>query len=88
MHYFAHQGVRKDENVRTTISLDPDIAAEVDRMHRQEGLGRSEAINTLARRGMAAAKAQAPYEFNPRPLRALIDLTNIAEVLDMTESGC
>ena len=57
-------------------------------MHRQEGLGRSEAINTLARRGMAAAKAQAPYEFNPRPLRALIDLTNIAEVLDMTERGC
>ena len=58
-------------------------------MHRQEGLGRSEAINTLARRGMAAAKTEAPYEFNPRPLRALIDLAgDIAEVLDMTERGC
>ena len=74
--------------MRTTVSLDPDIAAEVDRMHRQEGLGRSEAINTLARRGMAAAKTQAPYDFNPRPLHALIDLTNIAAVLETTERGC
>lgn len=71
--------------MRTTISLDPDIAAEVDRLHRQEGLGRSEAVNALARRGMVTAKVQAPYEFNPRPLRALIDLTNIAEVLEMIE---
>ncbi len=71
--------------MRTTIALDPDIEAEVERLRRHEGLGLSEAVNTLARRGMVPSTREAPYEFEPRPLRALIDLTNIAEVLDMIE---
>ena len=73
--------------MRTTIALDPDVEAEVERLRRQEGLGLSEAVNTLARRGMVPTQRQPPYEFKPRPLHALIDLTNIAEVLDMIEEG-
>lgn len=73
--------------MRTTIALDPDIEAEVERLRRQEGLGLSEAVNTLARRGMVPSQREAPYEFNPRSLHALIDLTNIAEVLDIIEGG-
>jgi hypothetical protein len=73
--------------MRTTISLDPDIEAEVERLRRQEGLGVSEAVNTLARRGMVPIHQQPPYEFKPRPLQALIDLTNIAEVLEIIEDG-
>ena len=69
--------------MRTTIALDPDIEAEVERLRRQEGLGLSEAVNTLARRGMVPSQREAPYEFNPRSLHALIDLTNIAEVLSL-----
>lgn len=71
--------------MRTTIALDPDIEAEVDRLRRQEGLGLSEAVNTLARRGLVPNQRETPYEFNPRPLHALIDLTNIADVLEMIE---
>ncbi len=73
--------------MRTTISLDPDVEAEVERLRREQGLGLSEAVNSLARRGMVPTPAQPPYEFNPRPLHALIDLTNIAEVLEMIEDG-
>lgn len=71
--------------VRTTIALDADVAAEVDRLRRTEGVGISEAVNALARRGMVPTPRDAPYEFTPQPLRALIDLTNVAEVLEMIE---
>lgn len=71
--------------MRTTIALDPDIAAEVERLRRQQGLGLSEAVNSLARRGMIPAKKQEPYAMNPRPLGFKIDVTNVAEVLEMLE---
>ena len=70
--------------MRTTIALDPDIEAEVERLRRQEGLGLSEAVNTLARRGLVPVHHEAPFVFDP-PLRALIDLTNISEVIEMIE---
>lgn len=73
--------------MRTTISLDPDIEAAVERLRRKDGLGLSEAVNALARRGMVPDAPQEPYVFVPRPLTALIDLTNIAEVLEMIEEG-
>ena len=71
--------------MRTTIALDPDVEAEVERMRRQEGLGLSEAVNALARRGLVPTTREAPFEFTPPPLRGLIDLTNISEVLEMIE---
>lgn len=73
--------------MRTTISLDADVVAEVERLRREQGLGLSEAINALARRGLVPDAAQEPYRFEPTPLRALIDLTNVAEVLDLIEEG-
>lgn len=71
--------------MRTTVSLDPDVEAEVERLRRATGLGLSEAVNTLARRGMVPAKQQAPYTMNPRPLGLKIDITNVAEVLEMLD---
>lgn len=38
--------------MRRTVTLDPDVAAEVERLRREEGLGLSEAVNKLARFGM------------------------------------
>jgi hypothetical protein len=71
--------------MRTTISLDPDIEAEVERLRRADGLGLSEAVNTLARRGMVPAKQHTPYTMNPRSLGLKIDVTNVAEVLEMLD---
>ena len=72
-------------SMRTTISLDPDIEAEVERLRRQQGLGLSEAVNSLARRGMVPTKRDQPYAMNPRPLGFKIDVTNVAEVLAMLD---
>lgn len=38
--------------VRTTVVIDSDVASEIERL-RREGMGLSEALNLLARRGMA-----------------------------------
>jgi hypothetical protein len=71
--------------MRTTISLDPDVKAEVERLRRQKGLGLSEAVNSLARRGMVPLKRDEKYAMSPRPLGFKIDVTNVAEVLDMLD---
>jgi hypothetical protein len=71
--------------MRTTISLDPDVEAEVERLRREQGLGLSEAVNSLARRGMVPMRRAKPYTMNPRPLGLKIDVTNVAEVLDMLD---
>ena len=71
--------------MRTTIALDPDIEAEVERLRREEGLGLSEAVNVLARRGMVPTKQAHPYAMSPRPMGAKIDVDNIGEVLDLLD---
>ncbi|CAN5172536.1 hypothetical protein BH20ACT3_BH20ACT3_08500 [soil metagenome] len=39
--------------MRTTVTLADDVAVAVDSLRREEGLGTSEAVNALARRGLA-----------------------------------
>lgn len=72
--------------MRTTITVAPDVAAEMERLRREEGLGPSEALNTLARRGMTA-RADAPqrYELKPVSMGMRIDVTNIGDVLDLLD---
>ena len=37
--------------MRTTVNLDDDVSAALDRLRRERGLGRSEAVNELVRSG-------------------------------------
>lgn len=73
--------------MRTTVSIAEDVSAEIERMRRKDGLGLSEALNLLARRGIAASSsAAAPYTHSSRPMTARIDISNTAEVLDLLDS--
>lgn len=71
--------------MRTTITVAPDVAAEMERLRREEGLGPSDALNLLARRGMAAPRAD--YVYTPRSFKmgARVDYTNIGEILDLLD---
>jgi metal-responsive CopG/Arc/MetJ family transcriptional regulator len=72
--------------VRTTVRLDEDVAAALDRLRRERGIGLSEAINDLIRSGLAAAKpARKPFRQRTYPMGVKIDLTNIGEVLEHLE---
>ena len=71
--------------MRTTVTIADDVYAEMERLRREEGLGPSEALNLLARRGMTAPRTDYVYVHRSYPLGAKVDLTNIGEVLDMLD---
>lgn len=76
--------------MRTTVNLTPDLEAEVARLRREEGLGTSEAIVLLARRGLRQGpQAQQSDRFVQRtaPLHARVDVSNIGEVLDLLDEA-
>ncbi len=73
--------------MRTTLTLDPDVAAAVERLRRDEGIGPSEAVNRLVRRGLLVAGEGARPAYRPVPLDLgiRVDVTNIGEVLDLLD---
>ena len=73
--------------MRTTVVIDSDVAAEIEHL-RRTGLGLSEALNLLARRGMAASGGAppVPYQHHSAPIGLKIDVTNIADVLDLLDN--
>jgi hypothetical protein len=69
--------------MRTTVTLEPDVAAALERMRRERGLGLSEAVNELVRRGLVNEKRRPrPFKQKTYPLGAKLDLTNIGRVLE------
>jgi hypothetical protein len=72
--------------MRTTVTLDRDISAEVKRLRRTEGIGTSEAINRLARAGLTKPRETRPFRQRSVHMgELLIDVTNVAEALDIAE---
>jgi hypothetical protein len=72
--------------MRTTVTFDDDVAAAIERLRRERSVGLSELVNELVRRGLAAG-AQPPRPFRQRtaPLGLRIDVTDVAEALDLLE---
>lgn len=71
--------------MRTTFTLDQDVAVEVERMRREEGIGLSEAVNRLIRRGLVSPRSQTSYEHRPTSLGLRVDVTDIGAVLDLLD---
>lgn len=69
--------------MRTTVVIDGDVAAEIERL-RREGMGLSEALNLLARRGMArgASAGSGKYKHRTSRIGLKVDVQSIAVVLD------
>ena len=73
--------------MRTTVVIDSDVAAEIERL-RREGMGLSQALNLLARRGMTRgpeSKTTEKYKHRASRIGLKLDVTNIADVLDMLD---
>jgi hypothetical protein len=73
--------------VRTTVVLEPDVQAAVDRIRRDEGIGVSEALNRLARAGLARGPAARRKRFVQRTARLgiRIDLTSVEDALEQLD---
>jgi Ribbon-helix-helix protein, copG family len=72
-------------DVRTTVTLDADVAAAVERLRREQGIGLSEAINALIRAGLAVPAQRRRFRQRSADLGLRMDVSNIGEALDLLE---
>jgi hypothetical protein len=76
-------------DVRTTLTLDDDVAAKLKALSRRTGRAFRDVVNETLRRGLVtpAPQAREPFRVKARDLglRPGIDLDNIGELLDRIE---
>jgi Arc/MetJ family transcription regulator len=72
-------------SVRTTITLDDDVSAAVERLRRERDLGLSEAVNELIRAGLSVRPRKRRFQQKSEPIGLRIDVTNVAEALELAE---
>lgn len=68
--------------MRTTVSLDPDVAAAVEALRRERNIGLSDAVNELVRVGLRVPAQQTTFVQRTADLGLRIDVSNVAEALD------
>jgi hypothetical protein len=73
--------------MRTTVTLDDDVAAAVSRLRRERGVGMSEAVNQLARAGLTVKRARPRFRQRSAPLNLQIDVTNVTEALEQLDGA-
>ena len=73
--------------MRTTIRLDDDVAAALERVRRERGLGLSAAINELVRAGLGASRPRRAFRQRSHDLGLRVDVSNVAEVLDLLDGA-
>ena len=73
--------------MRTTVEFDDDTAKEVQRLRRDKGLGVSEAVNELIRRGLLPREPGTPFRQRTHHLGLQIDVANVAEALETIEGA-
>ena len=77
--------------MRTTLTLDEDVAAKIKAEARKSGRSFRETVNDALRRGLSSAKTgskREPFRVVTRDMGELadgLDLDNVAEVLDRVE---
>lgn len=73
------------------MTLAKDVAAAVEQLRREEDIGVSEALNRIARAGLAVAgKGKRPQPFRQRTAkmgRFGIDVSNVADALEIAEGA-
>jgi len=71
--------------VRTTVSLDDDVAAAVEQLRWERGLGRSAAVNELIRAGLSSPRRRTAFRQRTAELGLRGDVSNVAEALDVLD---
>jgi hypothetical protein len=73
--------------MRTTVEFDDDAARAVAQLRTERGLGVSEAVNELIRRALLPREPVAPFRQPTRAVGLKIDVSNVAEALDLLEGS-
>jgi len=73
--------------MRTTVDFDSDTAKAVERLRRERGIGVSEAVNELIRRGLLLREPRRPFKQRTGKLGLAIDVSNVADALEALEGA-
>lgn len=74
--------------MRTTVTLAADVAAAVEQLRRERGLGMSEAINELVRSGLVRQQHERPpFRQETHDMGAGIDYSNVGEALETLDGA-
>lgn len=71
--------------MRTTVEFDPDTAKVVEQVRAERGRGVSDAVNELIRRSQVVPANKPAYVPRTRSLGLSIDVSNVADALDLLE---
>lgn len=68
------------------MRLDPDIAAAAEQLRRERHIGLGEAVNELARAGLARSpRRSTPFRQRTASVGLKVDVTNVAEALELLD---
>lgn len=73
--------------MRTTVSLDEDVAAAVQALRSERNLGLSAAVNELIRAGLAVPRRRTRFVQRSFPMGGRIDVSNVADALETLEGS-
>jgi hypothetical protein len=73
--------------MRTTVEFDDDTARAVDAIRRERGVGVSEAVNELIRRGLLLPPAAPAFHQRTARLGLRVDVSNIADTLEALDGA-
>ncbi|MBO0839578.1 MAG: CopG family transcriptional regulator [Sciscionella sp.] len=80
--------LHKASGTRTTVRLDDDVAAAVEKLRKERNISLSEAVNELARAGLPRQRGpRKPFVQQTHDLgEMLVDVTCTGEVLEYLDS--
>ena len=73
--------------MRAAIEFEDDTARAIEELRRAEGLGVSEAVNELVRRGLLPRSTSKSFVQRTQPMGLKIDVSNVAEALEVLKGS-
>lgn len=73
--------------MRTTVTLDPDVVAAVERVRAERSVGVSAALNELVRAGLSRPPERRVFEQRTSDLGSMIDVSNVGEALELLDDA-
>jgi hypothetical protein len=94
-HLDIKHGEHQDAHMRTTLTLDPDVALRLEREMKRTGLGLKAAVNQALRVGLGMTDKPTeprpfrvePHDFGFRPGTDLDRLNQLADELEAEEAA-
>ncbi len=71
--------------MRTTVRLDPEVSAAAELLRRERGIGLGEAVNELARAGLAREPKSTRFRQRTASVGLRIDVTDVADTLELLD---